>query len=55
VKLIYTIVPRPNLEEALSIIHQTHPGAFLSVQDVRSTQEGIFPIPSLAQIGQFFP
>ena len=55
VKLIYTIVPRRNLEEALSIIHQTHPRALLSVQDVRSTQEGIFLIPSPAQIGQFFP
>ena len=55
VKLIYTIVPRRNLEEVFSIIHQTHPRAFLSIQDVRSTQEGIFPIPSPAQNGLFFP
>ncbi len=55
VKLIYTIVPRRSLEEVLSIIHQTHPRAFLSIQDVRSTQEGIFPIPSPAQNGLFFP
>ena len=45
VKLIYTIVQRRCLEDVLSIIHQSHPRAFLSVQDVRSTQEGIFPIP----------
>jgi len=55
VNLIYTIFPRRNLEDVLSIIHQTHPRAFLSIQDVRSTQEGIFPIPSPAQNGMFFP
>jgi uncharacterized protein YebE (UPF0316 family) len=55
VKLIYTLVPRRNLEEVLSIIHQTHPRAFLSIQDVRSTQEGIFPIPSPDQSGFLFP
>ena len=55
VKLIYTIFPRRCQEEVLSIIHQTHPHAFLSVQDVRSTQEGIFPIPASAQNGLFFP
>jgi uncharacterized protein YebE (UPF0316 family) len=55
VKLIYTIYPRRNQEDVLSIICQTHPHAFLSVQDVRSTQEGIFPIPLSAQNGLFFP
>jgi len=55
VKLIYTVVPRRNLEDVVSIIHQTHPHAFLSVQDVRSTQEGIFPIPSSVQNGFLFP
>jgi Uncharacterized protein conserved in bacteria (DUF2179) len=44
VKLIYTIVQRRNLEAGLTIIHQTHPHACLSIQDVRSTQEGIFPV-----------
>jgi uncharacterized protein YebE (UPF0316 family) len=55
VKLIYTIYPRRNQEDVLSIIRQTHPHAFLSVQDVRSTQEGIFPIPLSAQNGLLFP
>ena len=55
VKLIYTISPRRYLENVLGIIHQTHPRAFLSIQDVRSTQEGIFPIPAAAQRGWFFP
>lgn len=43
VHLIYTIVKRRNLAEVLAIIHQTHPHAFLSIEDLRSTQEGIFP------------
>ena len=55
VKLIYTLVPRRNLEEVLSIIHRTHPKAFLSIEDVSSTQEGVFPIPPTAQSGLFFP
>jgi len=55
VKLVYTIVPRRNMENVLSIIHQTHPRAFLSIQDVRTTHEGIFPPFSPAQSGLFFP
>jgi uncharacterized protein YebE (UPF0316 family) len=43
VAMVYTIVPRRKLEEVLSIIHLTHPHAFLSIEDVRSTHEGIFP------------
>jgi uncharacterized protein YebE (UPF0316 family) len=44
VKLIYTIVKRKDISIVLSLIHQTHPHAFLSIEDVRSTQEGVFPI-----------
>jgi uncharacterized protein YebE (UPF0316 family) len=55
VKLIYTIFPRRYQDDVLSIIHQTHPHAFLSIQDVRSAQEGIFPIPVSSQNGLFFP
>ncbi len=44
VKLIYTIVMRKNLVEVLAIVHRTHPHAFLSIEDLRSTQEGIFPV-----------
>jgi len=43
VKLIYTIVRRKDLADVVSIIHQTHPKAFLSIEEARSTQEGIFP------------
>ncbi len=43
VKLMYTIVKRRNLKDVVNLIHATHPRAFLSVEDVRSTAEGIFP------------
>jgi uncharacterized protein YebE (UPF0316 family) len=55
VKLIYTIVPRRCLQDVMSIIHETHPSAFLSIQDVNSTHAGIFPIPTPSQIGIFYP
>jgi uncharacterized protein YebE (UPF0316 family) len=44
VKLIYTVVKRKDLPVVLAVIHRTHPHAFLSIEDVRSTQEGIFPV-----------
>lgn len=43
VKLIYTVIKRKDIAAVLSLIHKTHPHAFLSVEDVRSTREGIFP------------
>ncbi|MDX9991775.1 MAG: DUF5698 domain-containing protein [Anaerolineales bacterium] len=43
VKLIYTIVNRRDLAAATTIIHQIHPRAFLSIEEVRSSQEGVFP------------
>jgi len=55
VKLIYTVVQRRCLEDVLGIIHQTHPRAFLSIQDVRSTQEGIFPTPMSIPGWSLFP
>ncbi len=55
VNLIYTIVRRRNLDNVLSIIHESHPNAFLSIQEVSSTQAGIFPFTSPNQIGIFYP
>ncbi len=43
VKLLYTIVPRKNLSIVSSIIHEICPGAFFSVQEIRSSESGIFP------------
>ncbi|CAG0932123.1 hypothetical protein TFLX_02476 [Thermoflexales bacterium] len=43
VTLIYTVVKRKDLHAVMTIIQDTHPKAFTSVEEVRSTHEGIFP------------
>jgi uncharacterized protein YebE (UPF0316 family) len=43
VKLIYSIVKRADLPAVIEIFHRTLPGAFLSVEEVRSTEQGVFP------------
>jgi uncharacterized protein YebE (UPF0316 family) len=54
VTLVYTVVKRKDVFVVLSLIHQTHPHAFLSIEDVRSTQEGIFPIQAHTSGGAFW-
>ncbi len=44
VSLIYTILKRRDVAKVLEIINALHPKAFLSIEEVRSTQEGIFPV-----------
>jgi len=46
VKLIYTIIRRRDLAEVICIIHHEHPNAFVSIEEARSTREGIFPVRS---------
>lgn len=48
VKMVYTVVKRRNLKEVVGIIHACHPKTFVSIEDVRSTEEGIFP-PTLSE------
>ena len=55
VTLVYTVVKRKEIPRVLDIIHQTHPNAFLTIEDLRSTQSGVFPASTPAQNGQFFP
>lgn len=43
VTVIYTTIKRKKLAEVVGIIHQFYPHAFLSVEELRSTQEGVFP------------
>jgi uncharacterized protein YebE (UPF0316 family) len=44
VKIIYSIVKRADLPAVIDIFHRTLPGAFLSVEEVRSTEQGVFPM-----------
>jgi uncharacterized protein YebE (UPF0316 family) len=55
VTLVYTVVKRKDIPKVLNIIHQTHPNAFLTIEDLRSIQAGVFPASSIAENGQFFP
>jgi uncharacterized protein YebE (UPF0316 family) len=43
VKIIYTTLKRQDLPVVVDIFHRTLPGAFLSVEEVRSTEQGVFP------------
>lgn len=49
VHLIYTFVKRRDVEQVLSIIHEVKPNSFLSMEEVRSTEKGIFPTGMAAQ------
>ncbi len=51
VKLVYTVVKRKDLAVVLHVIHRIMPKAFLSIEEVRSTEEGIFPGAPLTQSG----
>jgi len=49
VQLIYTFVKRRDVEAVLSIIHELKPNAFVSMEEVRSTEKVIFPGGMAAQ------
>jgi uncharacterized protein YebE (UPF0316 family) len=44
VKIIYTTFKRQDLPVVIDIFHRILPGAFLSVEEVRSTELGVFPV-----------
>jgi len=43
VELIYTVVKRKHVRCVMAIIHEASPGAFVTVEEVRSFEKGIFP------------
>ncbi len=43
VKLVYTIIRRKDLDEIRALIAECCPKAFLSIEEIRSASEGIFP------------
>ena len=44
VQVIYTIVLRRELPEVVEIVQETHPRAFYTVEELRSVQQGVFPV-----------
>ena len=55
-KMIFTIVKRKDLKEVLGIIQEHNPQAFVTIEDVKTAQEGFFrfsPKRSINPIGLF--
>ena len=46
VKLLFTAIPRKNLERVVEIVKSVSPRAFYSVEELRSAESGIFPAPA---------
>ncbi len=46
VMLIYTVVMRKELARVADLIQEMHPKAFFTVEELRSVQQGIFPVRS---------
>ncbi len=51
VKLVYSVIPRKDLRKVVDIIHQINPRAFYSVEDIRSSESGVFPSRSQTSVG----
>jgi uncharacterized protein YebE (UPF0316 family) len=51
VTMVFSIIRRQDLPQIISMIQQYHPGAFYSVEEIRSVSDGIFP----SQQGRFPP
>jgi uncharacterized protein YebE (UPF0316 family) len=45
VQLLYAVIQRKDLAEVTGLIHQANAKAFLTVEEARTVQEGIFPYP----------
>ena len=43
VKMVFSIIRRQDLPDVVEVIKKLHPGAFYSVEDVKSVSEGVFP------------
>lgn len=50
VVLVYTVVMRKELSHVMSLIHEVHPKAFFTVEELRSVQQGIFPVRSASTL-----
>ena len=44
VQVLFTVINRKDYAKVIAMIEKCHPRAFVSVEDVRSAREGVFPI-----------
>lgn len=51
--LIYTVVMRKELSHVVDLIQEIHPKAFFTVEELRSVQQGIFPVRSSSRMNTF--
>jgi len=54
VQVIYTIVMRRELHDVVGIIQETHPKVFFTVEELRSVQQGVFPVRPVRIQGDLF-
>lgn len=54
VKLVYTIVSRKDLSNVIETIHNTYPKTFFTVEELRSVEQGVFPVRSSFRQDTFF-
>ncbi len=54
VKLLYIIIKRQHAREVRKIIHEIAPNAFVTVEEVRSAEKGIFPSNSISKDNRTF-
>jgi uncharacterized protein YebE (UPF0316 family) len=53
VRLIISVIKRKDLDEYITIVKKFNPKAFVSIEDVRSVQEGFFPSSQRKRENQF--
>lgn len=52
VNVIFTIVDRRKIPQVINIVKQCHPRAFYTIEDVKSANEGVFPITHKGEINR---
>jgi uncharacterized protein YebE (UPF0316 family) len=51
--LIFTVVMRKELPRVVDLIQEIHPRAFFTVEELRTAQQGIFPVRSSSPLDRF--
>ncbi|MEA5077149.1 MAG: DUF2179 domain-containing protein [Anaerolineaceae bacterium] len=54
VKMIYIVVKRKDVDQVMAIIHGQTPQAFITAEEIRSAEKGIFPTRERKIKGQMF-
>ncbi|TAJ14762.1 DUF2179 domain-containing protein [Marinilabiliaceae bacterium JC017] len=54
VSVIYCIIKRSNLQEVINLIHEYNPKAFYTIEDIRFTNKGVFPLKNMER-SKLFP